>query len=170
MSMQWEKVLYPPFLDTIRGEYYSIVSDQELRCELYNLAQRAIAAFKFPNKSLAYEADFTVWEGDVERPYDPATDDGWDDVHPYFINDDITYREIEIIIAWMKVYWAENQASNADNFLDIYTDANIKYSRANALDKYLKFVTTFKKEARELENRYSRVSEVGKPALGDINV
>ena len=34
----------------------------------------------------------------------------------------------------MKVYWCENQISNADNFEDMYTDANSKtFSRANAV-------------------------------------
>ena len=82
----------------------------------------------------------------------------------------LTYNEIEIILAWMKVYWAENQISDADNFLDIYTDSNIKtFSRANALDKYIKFATSAKAQAKELENRYSRVTGSGTPALGEIN-
>lgn len=168
MSILWEKVLYTPFLDTIRGEYYSIVSDQELRCELFDLGQRAIAAFKFPKVSLEYDAIYTkIIDG---QEVEVTSTDDYDDVHPYFINDNVSYREIEVIIAWMKVYWAESQASNADNFLNIYTDANIKtFSRANALDKYLKFVTTFKKEAKELEDRYGRVTASGTPALGEVN-
>lgn len=178
MSKQWEKVLYPPFLDTISGEYYSVISDNELRCELYHLACRAIAAFKFPKTPLTYEVNYTIHEQDVhgediERPFTKEDEENgleWDDAHPYFTNDSITYREIEIVIAWMKVYWVENQISNADNFLDLYTDPNIKtYSRANALGKYRDLLKTFKFEARELENRYSRVNEEGRPALGDIN-
>lgn len=59
----------------------------------------------------------------------------------------------------MKFYWAENQLSNADNFEDIYTDANIKtYSRANAVDKATTLYKTYKDMAREAENRYSRIN------------
>ena len=168
MGIFWEEVLYPPFLDTIRGEYYSIISDTELNVELYNLGRRAVAAFKFPHVSLAYDVIYVKVEDGNEIVVGPTDD--WDIVHPYFTSDEVTYREIEVIIAWMKVYWAESQASNADNFLNLYTDANIKtFSRANALDKYLKFVTTFKKEAKELEDRYTRVAEDGTPALGEVN-
>jgi hypothetical protein len=70
----------------------------------------------------------------------------------------------------MKVYWCENQISNADNFEDMYTDSNIKtFSRANAVDKNLKLLETYRKYARDLENHYSRVTSARKSSLGDIN-
>lgn len=70
----------------------------------------------------------------------------------------------------MKVYWCENLISNADNFEDIYTDANIKtYSRANAVDKNIKLMAEYREYARELENRYSRVNSEQRPSIGDIN-
>ena len=70
----------------------------------------------------------------------------------------------------MKVYWCENQISNADNFEDMYTDVNIKtYSRANAVDKNTKLMAEYREYARELENRYSRVNGDRKPSFGDIN-
>ena len=70
----------------------------------------------------------------------------------------------------MKVYWAENQISNADNFDDIYTDVNIKtYSRANMLDKATNLYKTYRENARALENRYSRVNTKKAPSMGDIN-
>ena len=70
----------------------------------------------------------------------------------------------------MKVYWCENLISNADNFEDIYTDANIKtYSRANAVDKNLKLMAEYRSYAQELETRYSRVTSTRKPSIGSIN-
>ena len=70
----------------------------------------------------------------------------------------------------MKVYWAEMQISNADNFEELYTDQNIKsYSRANATEKNTKLMAEYRTYARELENRYSRVNENKKASLGDIN-
>ena len=86
-----------------------------------------------------------------------------------FLNN-LSYAELEIIIAWMKVYWCENQISNADNFDDMYTDVNIKtFSRANAVDKNMKLMAEYRKYARDLENRYSRVTDQQKPSLGDVN-
>ena len=51
-----------------------------------------------------------------------------------------------------------------------FTDVNIKvYSRANALDKNMKLMAEYRKYARDLENRYSRVTSEQKSSLGDIN-
>lgn len=70
----------------------------------------------------------------------------------------------------MKVYWCEKQISNSDNFENLYTDANIKtFSRANAMAQHLKMLETYRNYARDLENRYSRVSALRKPTVGDIN-
>lgn len=70
----------------------------------------------------------------------------------------------------MKVYWAEMQISNADNFEELYTDVNIKsYSRANMTEKNMKLMAEFRAYARELETRYSRVNSDRAPAIGDIN-
>ena len=70
----------------------------------------------------------------------------------------------------MKVYWCENQISNADNFDDMYTDANIKtFSRANAVAQNTKLMAEYRNYARDLENRYSRINTERKPSLGDIN-
>ena len=50
------------------------------------------------------------------------------------------------------------------------TDANIKtYSRANLIDKNIKLMDTFRKNARELETTYSRVSTTRTPTLGSVN-
>ena len=165
----WDEILYPSFLATIRGEYYVIVTQDDIDEELYHLAERAIAAFKFPKISTDYETFYAVRTDDnVLEEVDPnETDEGIP--HGMFLNE-LTYSEIEVIIAWMKVYWCENQISNADNFEDMYTDANIKtFSRANAVDKNLKLLVEYRKNARDLETRYSRTTADRKPSLGDIN-
>ena len=70
----------------------------------------------------------------------------------------------------MNVYWCENQISNADNFDDMYTDANIKtFSRANAVAQNTKLMAEYRNYARDLENRDSRINTERKPSLGDIN-
>lgn len=165
----WDNVLYPPFRATIRGEYYGVISQEDIDEECFNLAQRAIAAFKFPKISTEYKTFYAVRNSDNElEEVDPQeVPDAI--LHGYFVND-LTYAEIEVLIAWMKVYWCENQISNADNFEDMYTDANIKtYSRANAVDKNMKLMAEYREYARELENRYSRVNGERKPSFGDIN-
>ena len=165
----WDNILYPSFRATIRGEYYGVISQDDIDEECFHLAERAIAAFKFPKISTEYETFYAVRNEDNElvevdpQEYPEAIQ------HGYFVND-LNYAEIEILIAWMKVYWCENQISNADNFDEIYTDVNIKtYSRANAVDKNMKLMAEYRDYARELENRYSRVNEVRKPSMGDIN-
>ncbi len=60
--------------------------------------------------------------------------------------------------------------SNADNFEDIYTDVNIKaFSRANAVDKNTRLAAEYRKQAKDLETNYSRVSIERKPTIGEIN-
>ena len=165
----WDDVLYPPFRATIRGQYYGVISQEDMDEECFNLAQRAIAAFKFPKISTEYKTFYAVRNSDNElEEVDPQeVPDAI--LHGYFVNE-LTYAEIEVLIAWMKVYWCENQISNADNFEDMYTDVNIKtYSRANAVDKNMELMAEYREYARELENRYSRVNGERKPSFGDIN-
>ena len=70
----------------------------------------------------------------------------------------------------MKYYWCEQLISNADNFEDIYTDANIKtYSRANAVAQNFTLMQYYRTTAQELETRYSRVNAAKRPSMGDIN-
>jgi len=165
----WDDVLYPPFRATIRGQYYGFISQDDMDEECFNLARRAVAAFKFPKISTQYETfyairnkDNQIEEVDLEEYPDAIP-------HAYFVND-LNYDELEILIAWMKVYWAEMQISNADNFEELYTDVNVKsYSRANATEKNMKLMAEYRAYARELENRYSRVNTSRAPSLGDVN-
>ena len=132
MAIQyWDDVLYPSFRAAIRGTIYSIVTQDELDEQCYNLARRAISTFKFPKVSLAYTTFYAYWDDDTLEEVDPADEDEMEDAVPHaYFNEEVGYNEIEIIIAWMKVYWAEMQIANADNFEDMYTDVNIKsYSR-----------------------------------------
>ena len=163
----WDDVLFPSFRATIRGEIYGVITQDELDEECFNLARRAIAAFKFPKISTDYKTFYAIREEDTLLEVDENTEGAIP--HGYFIND-LSYAEIEILIAWMKVYWTEMLLSNADNFEDIYTDSNIKtYSRANAVDKNMKLMAQYREYANELEMRYSRVNSQRAPSIGDIN-
>lgn len=167
----WDDMLYPHLWATIRGTYYGVISQEQMEEECFYIARRAIAAFKFPRISTEYKVVYYVRNEDGIFEEVDEEDENFDDAipHGYFVND-LTYDEIEIIIAWMKVYWCEYQLSNADNFEDMYTDANIKtYSRANLVDKNLKLLKEYRAYARDLENSYSRVTATRKPSLGDVN-
>lgn len=168
----WDDVLYTPFRATIRGTYYGVISEDQMDEECFNLACRAIVAFKFPKISTEYTTFYAVRNGDgsLTTIPDEQIDEYVNAVkHANFVNE-LSYAEIEIIIAWMKVYWAELQISNADNFDDMYTDMNIKtYSRANAVDKNMKLMAEYRAYAKDLENRYSRINSEHKPSLGDVN-
>jgi len=170
-NQYWDDVLYPPFRATIRGEYYGVITEDNIDEECYYLACRAICAFKFPKIDTSYTTFRAIRNQDHSLIIITPEQEGYDDAIPHaYFNNDLTQAEIEIIIAWMKVYWCEYQISNADNFEDIYTDSNIKtFSRANAVDKNIKLLDQYRSNARDLENRYSRVSATKKPSLGDIN-
>lgn len=164
----FDDILYPPFRATIRGTYYGVITQDFIDEECYNLALRAISAFKFPKISTDYNTFYAVRNEDGSLQEVDSTTEGAIP-HGRFVND-LSYAEIEVLIAWMKVYWCENQISNADNFDDMYTDANIKtYSRANAVDKNMKLMAEYRNYARDLENRYSRINDARKPSMGDIN-
>ena len=167
----WDDVLYPVFRATIRGEYYGVITRDQMDEECYYLAQRAVQAFKFPKISTDYTTIYAIRIDDNTLEEVAEEDQRFEEAIPHaYFNNTLTYAEIEIILAWMKVYWCENQISNADNFEEMYTDANIKtFSRANAVDKNLKLLETYRKYARDLESRYSRTTAERKSSLGEIN-
>lgn len=167
----WDEVLYPSFRSFIRGQIYGVMSQDDLDQECYDLAVRAIAAFKFPRISTDYKTFYAIRdpESGVLNEVAEGNEHFADAIpHAYFV-EEVSPAEIEVLIAWMKVYWCELQISNADNFEDMYTDSNIKtYSRANAVDKNLKLMAQFRDYARDLENRYSRTKGL-KPTIGNVN-
>jgi hypothetical protein len=84
----WDEELFPAMLATIRGEKYLLMSESQINDELNQLAFRAIAAFKFPKISLAY--NYEIIPDTEEKRY-------------YFIAD-TTFEETSILIAWMKYF------------------------------------------------------------------
>ena len=159
----WSICLYPLFLATLDSCTYVQFTDQELQDELDVLAKRAIAKFKFPKISLAYAYDSTIEE--VELPIVERVTCGY-----YFVND-VTDREIAVLVAWMKVFLLEQQLSRERNYQNLYADKNVKAFSSGALISSIeKAYTTMRNAARKDEEDYSRINEQGKPAIGDINV
>lgn len=165
----WDDILYPPFRAQIKGEYYGVVTQDDIDEECYNIACRAVSTFKFPKISTDYTTFYAIRvdENTLEQ-VDP--DENEDAIPHAYFNNDLTRSEIEVILAWMQYYWCEQLISNTDNFEEIYTDSNIRsYSRANAVAQNLKLLQNYRSTAQEMETRYSRVNDERKPAMGDIN-
>lgn len=164
----WDDVLYPSFRQTIRGTYYGLITQNQLDEELYTLTVKAVNTFKFPRISTDYE---TIYAVRVDENSLKVVDENEPGAIPHggFIND-LTPAEFEVLLAWMKFYWAEMQISNADSFEEQYTDSNIKVSsRANAVDKNIKLMNQYRQYARQLETNYGRTSIKRTPTIGEIN-
>lgn len=153
----WDEVLYPSFLATIGGERYENITNEQLKNELNELTKRAISVFKFPKVKLNYILDeSTVIQNITIERY-------------AFVQDNVNYKEIAVLIAWMKFFWAENQISNSDNFVNLYFDANIRtFSPGNTIHNLVKFKESALKEAEILEYKYYQVDTNGNPTLGHI--
>lgn len=150
--LYWDEVLFPSMLATIRGERYLLLSDNQIYDELVELAKRAITAFKFPKQSLEYD-----------KTEDTTDNFGY---KYYFINDNIGNAEIQVLVAWMKVFWIDNLILNADNFNNLYHDSNISaYSPGNLMSNYIKTQNSYKADAKALEQNYYRVDIDGSPAI-----
>lgn len=100
-NQYWSICLYPFFLSSLSSCTFVSYTDEELENELAILAQKAIARFKFPKVSLAYEFNHVDPETPTPKPEgsimpipeQAGTVDGW-----YFI-EEVTMREIIVIVA-----------------------------------------------------------------------
>lgn len=150
--LYWDEVLFPEVLTTIRGERYLAMSDRQIADELITLAKQAINTFLFPYVSLEYSYQ--------EDPNNLAFPKRY-----YFVSDELTDRELGIIITWMQFYWCKLIVSNADNFNNVYFDSNIKsFSPGNVLHNYRALMEQYRDEARRLESRYYRGTPT--PSIG----
>ncbi len=153
----WTKILYPVFLAGIDSCTFASLSDQDLQQELDFLAQRAVAQFKFPHINLSYGFD--------EELEDSGTEKG------YYFNSEITFKEINVIVAWMRAFWLEFQLAREKNYQNLYADKDVKaFSSGNLISSILKAYESAVKHARKVEEEYGRVTIDGVPAIGAINV
>lgn len=144
-------ILYSQFLTTISSITLSKLSDEEIKAELFNLAVRAISTFMFPLVDLSYAYDET------SEQY-------------YFVNT-VTQRELNVILAHMKVEWIGFQISKEEKFQNQYYDKTVStFSMGNILAQLNRMYENFVIKANKTEYDYGRVDEYGKPRLGRINV
>lgn len=152
----WENVLFPQFLMSVDSCTISELANFEVEMQLNNLALRAITDFKFPNISLEYDFDTEVVEDDT--------------FFKYYFKNEITQREINVILARMKQHWVEYQISQERLFMNIHFDKDIRlHSPGNTIDKLVKMLRTFQTMADTVEYNYGRVSNNGRPSIGDVN-
>lgn len=145
------ETLYNQFLSSISSYTLSQLSDDEIQAELFNLIQRAIGAFKFPKVSFAYSLNNSDYQ--------------------YYFQDNVTQRELSVLLAWMKVYWVEFQISKEELLQVQYYDDNLRtFSTANLLAQLNRMYENFVNAAEKIEYDYSRIASDGKPRIGDINV
>lgn len=143
--------LYSHFLSSISSYTLSQMQDFEIQAELANLAERAIASFKFPKMPLTY----TFNESE----------------QMYYFDNNITQKELNVLLALMKVAWIEFQISKEERFQSLYYDDNVKtFSSANMMAQLNRMYENLSAAAKQAQYDYSRVASDGRPRIGDINV
>lgn len=156
----WENDIFPQFLESLDSCTLSSFTNYEIQDQINLLTKRAIADFKFPKYSLAYEYDSEI-NPDTGVAY------GY-----YFteLEGAITQKEYNVILAFMKRYWVEFQISQERLFKNAYYDKDIRlHSPGNTLDKLDKLLKTFIGIALKAERDYSRVNPIGQSTWGDVN-
>ena len=158
MSKYFEDDLFPQFLQSLDSCTISEYSNFEIQNQISMLAIRAIADFKFPKVSLEYSFDETINAATaIAKGY-------------YFLSNDVSQKEYNVIVARMKQYWVEFQLSQERLFYNAYYDKDIRlHSPGNTIHNLDKLFKTFKGLADKAEYNYYRVNAYGRPTWGDIN-
>jgi pyruvate/2-oxoacid:ferredoxin oxidoreductase beta subunit len=124
--------------------------DDQIEEYLNSMLFRAIAAFRYPNIPLTYT----------------TVDEGYGD--EYAFENDVTQKEINVLLALVKFYWLEQQLDTENRFEDLYYDRDVKtYSRGNMLKEMKDRYKLAKADADEAQYEYSRVTN-GAPTLGTL--
>jgi hypothetical protein len=148
------ETLYNQFLSSVSSYTLAQLSDDEVRSELFNLTERSIATFKFPKMPLTYT---------------PVEDETTGEIIHHFDND-VTQRELNVLLAYMKVAWIDFQISKEEKFRNQYYDDQVRtFSAANMIAQLNRMYENFLARAKEEEYNYGRVNPLGRPSLGDIN-
>lgn len=142
--------LYSQFLSSISSYTLTQLTDNEIQAELFNFAKRAITMFKFPKVALTYTYN------EVELIY-------------YFDNN-VTQKELNVILSYMKVAWIEYILSKEERFKTQYYDDNVRtFSVGNLLAQLNRLYENLLQKAKDEEYNYGRVAADGMPRVGDIN-
>lgn len=141
--------LYEQFMSSLGSSFLLELTNEEIEKELHIWLIRALAKFKYPRVSL----DITKGQN---------TDEQW-----YFVNE-VTQKEFEVLLAYMKVYWFEYILANEKRFLLYYEDANLRLPSQGAIMTQLN--RTFEnatRAAKQAQTDYYKEQD-GAPQVGEI--
>jgi len=144
------KNLYPQILDSLKSGTLAGMTNHDIQLFLDNLIRRAVADFLFPRIDLSYGLQFE------------------DDPDDYAFVNDITQKEINVLLTLIKRFWLEQQIDDEEKMEQRYFDAAIKtHSQANMLVAIRQRYQDALKECDIAQYNYSR-SVDNKPTVGDI--
>jgi len=123
--------LYDAFFTLIESDEWDTWNCFEVEFDLQQLAKAAIPWFKFPRCSLE-------WDEDAE----------------FFLDENITNTEIQIIALFMKWCWYGRVIDSWENLRPLYTERD--FSPASQLKEFRNKQDSQLKAAKELEKVYYR--------------
>ena len=142
--------LYSQFLSSISSYTLAQLSDDEIHAELFNFARRAITMFKFPKVALTYTYN--------------------EEEYMHYFDNNVTQRELNVILSYMKVAWIDYAISKEERFQTQYYDDNVRtFSVGNLLAQLNRLYENLLRKAKDEEYNYGRVAADGMPRVGDIN-
>ena len=132
---------YNQVLNTMKSNTIAEMSDNDIVQMLDMMLFRAIADFRFPDVSLDFIETENPRTGNLENAF----------------VENVTQRELNVLLVLVKQYWLEQQLDNENQFASLYYDKDVKtYSAANLLkqinDRYEKSI----QESRMAQYNYSR--------------
>lgn len=143
--------IYEQFLTYVRSCTYADLTDEELDSINYKFLIRALAEFRFPQVSLDYTE--TVVE---EKTIYTFTE--------------ITQREINVLLAYMRKYFLEWILTREKNFEQQYYDMTTRtFSQANLVAQMNAAYKTAIKEANDVNFDYTRQDDSKKPRIHLVN-
>lgn len=130
------QAVYDAFLSKMLEDEWLNWTEEETQIDWRSLLDAAIPRFKFPRVSLEID-DFG-----------------------YFIDEDITNTEIQILATYMKCEWLDRTILTWENIKPLYVERD--FSQANLIDKLKQLLEREESKAEKLERIYYR-SRKGRP-------
>ena len=135
-------------LNTLSSSTFAGMTDEEIDETLAMLMFRAVADFRFPRIQLTYA----------------------EDVSGYYFENDITQKEINVLLALMKKFWLEQQLDAEKNFEMLYYDKDVRtFSRGNIVQQLKDRYKQAKEDAKYAQFDYGRVNSTGGATMGEVN-
>ena len=138
--------VYTQVLNTMQSTILAELSDADIIAYLDELMIRAIADFSFPYVALDYVYN----------------------VDEYEFTNDITQREVNVLIVMIKSFWLEQNIDNDSLFGLVYFDRDVKtYSAGNKIKAIQARFELSKDEIKKALYHYYAVNEA-EPEIGNL--